>query len=131
MTIVDTSFSATGSWGADNTILFTPTGASPLFRVTATAGASRSPVTRLDQGSGDVQHSYPAFLPDGRRFIYTALGSRAGANEVRALYVGSLDGKAPPPKLLLEGGSNAKYANGYLLFYAAGRSLRNTWISRR
>ena len=36
------------------------------------------------------------------------------ATHARAVYIGSLDGA--PPRLLMKGGSNAKYADGHLLF---------------
>jgi Tol biopolymer transport system component len=115
VTLSDVAFHATGSWSRDNVILFTPSGNEPLSRISATAGGPAVPASHLDTESGELQHSYPWFLPDGQHFLYSAVGSRSGANDPRALYVGSLDGTAPR-KLLMEGASNAKYANGYLLF---------------
>ncbi len=54
----------------------------------------------------------PAFLPDGRRFIYLAVASRI---EDRALVVGSLNSELPTP--LLKTVQSAAYAApGYLLF---------------
>ena len=119
VTLADTMFSASGAWNRDNVILFTPDGTSPLFRVAAGGGSAPIAVSRLDTASGDVQHSYPAFLPDGRHFLYTALGSRTSANDPRAVYIGSLDPNESP-RLLLAGGSNAKYANGHLVFLRNG-----------
>jgi Tol biopolymer transport system component len=119
VTLADAMFSASGAWNRDNVILFTPEGNAPLSRVAASGGSAPVAVTRLDTTIGDVQHSYPAFLPDGRHFLYTALGSPTSANAARALYIGSLD-SSESPRLLLEGGSNAKYANGYLVFLRRG-----------
>nr|MBA3296438.1 PD40 domain-containing protein [Acidobacteriota bacterium] len=120
--LADVTFSATGAWSRDNVILFTKSGTSPLFRVSATAGGVAVPVGKLDTESGDVQHSYPAFLPDGRHYLYTAVGSRAGANNPRAVYVASLDG-TEPPRQILDAGSNARYANGHLVFLREGTLL--------
>ena len=115
VTLCDAAFGATGSWSRDDVLLFTPRGQSPLYRVSASGGTA-SPVTTLDRASGDYQHQYPVFLPDGRHFLYLVLGSKAGgATDPRAVYVGSLDPQEPP-KLLLLGGSNATYAQGYLIF---------------
>lgn len=44
-----------------------------------------------------------------------AIGSPGGAVEARGIYVSELD-SAGPPKLLIAGGSNARFADGYLLF---------------
>ena len=72
-------------------------------------------MTTLDKASGDVQHTAPWFLPDGRHFLYSAIGNRSGAPAVRAVYLGSLD-PAEPPRLLLPGGLVAQYASGHLVF---------------
>ena len=114
-TVCDAAFGAPGAWSPDDVILFTPKGGSSLYRVSA-SGGTPSPVTMLDAASGESQHSHPVFLPDGRHFFYLALGSKAGGvTDPRAVYVGSLDPREPR-KLLLQGGSNAKYSQGYLIF---------------
>ena len=76
MTVCDGGF-RTGAWSRDGFILFAPAGSSPLYRVPA-SGGEPTPVTTLDKASGEVQHSYPAFLPDGRHFLYSSVGSRTG-----------------------------------------------------
>jgi eukaryotic-like serine/threonine-protein kinase len=114
VTITESNVNNQGSWNRDDVILFAPkTG--PLFRVPA-SGGTPSPVTRLDGVSGDTTHWNSFFLPDGRHFLYHAVGSKtAGPNYARAIYVGSLD-PMEQSRLLLEGGSNAKYALRYVLF---------------
>jgi eukaryotic-like serine/threonine-protein kinase len=114
ITLTNQAFGATGAWNRDNIILFTPSGNGPIVRLSAVSPGTPTPVTTLEPENGDVQHSYPSFLPDGQHFLYTVIGSRGAATHARAVYVGSLDGK--PPRLVMDGGSNAKYANGYLLF---------------
>ena len=91
----------------------------------------------LDRASGEVQHGYPAFLPDGRHFLYFSMGSLAnGALDPRGIYLASLD-DASPAKLLIAGATQPRYANGHLLFVrsgtlmaqpfdAAGTALRGT-----
>jgi serine/threonine protein kinase len=112
--VASPAFNATGSWSGD-TILFTPTAASPIARVPATGGTPQS-VTMLDREAGDLIHRSPFFLPDGRHFLYVAVASREGGTTPRAVYVGSIDGNDGAPKLLLDTGSSAKYADGYLVF---------------
>jgi Tol biopolymer transport system component len=121
VTLCPALFGAPGTWNRDDVILFTPTGNSPLHRVPASSGTP-VPATTLDAAIGDVQHSYPFFLPDGRHFLYFVVGTKTGRTVPRGVYVGSLDSKGPD-KLILEGGSNAKYANGYLVYLRAGGLL--------
>jgi Tol biopolymer transport system component/predicted Ser/Thr protein kinase len=129
ITIADTVLPATGTWNEDNVILFTPAPANPIHRVPA-AGGTPVPVTTLDEQAGEVQHWYPYFLPDGQHFLYFAVGSQAGATDARAVLVGSLD-PTEPTKLLLQGGSNAKYANGHLFFSRAGRLVTQRFDAER
>ena len=121
VTLCDASFGSSGAWNRDDVILFTPKGNSPLYRVSA-SGGTPTQVTTLETASGDVQHSFPFFLPDGRHFLYFVVGSQASRTVPRGVYVGALDSKAPG-KLIEPGGSNAKYANGYLIFLRNGALL--------
>jgi Tol biopolymer transport system component len=115
VTLTDSTFNATAAWSSKGVILFTPTGNSALFRVSASTPQTPVAVTTLDESSGDIQHSFPSFLPDGEHFLFTVIGSRTGANEARGIYLGSLDGNTPP-RLLIEAGSLGKYASGHVLF---------------
>ncbi len=80
-----------GTWNADGAILFAPAGSGPLMRVSATGGEVTA-VTSL--GPQEQAHRFPQFLPDGRRFVFSVIGSpdRSGT------YLGALDG-SPPVRL--------------------------------
>ena len=60
---------ATGTWGADNTIIFGSIGGG-LFRVSADGGEPES-LTRLDQGEN--AHVFPQLLPDGNALLFTTV----------------------------------------------------------
>jgi Tol biopolymer transport system component len=121
LTLAEVSFGAPGAWSPDGVILFTPSGNAPLHRISSSGGTS-SAVTALDTAKGEVQHSYPSFLPDGRHFLFSTLGSTsAGATAPGGVYVGDLEA-AGAPRLLVEGASHARYANGYLV-YLEGATL--------
>ena len=77
-----------GTWNADGVIVFAPSITSPLMRVPAAGGAS---VAATTLGSGQFGHINPQFLPDGRRFLFTA----GGAADVEGIYLGNLDGTVP------------------------------------
>ena len=75
-----------GSWNADGDIIFGQYGG-PIMRVSA-AGGVATPITVLDAAHGDVAHTEPQFLPDGRHFIYM----RDRSTDI-AISAGSLDVK--------------------------------------
>jgi hypothetical protein len=75
-----------GAWNRDGDILFAPTNAGPLSRVSSSGG---TPVAATDLTDGQNVHRVPTFLPDGRHFLFFA----EGRSDVRGLYVGTLDSK--------------------------------------
>jgi eukaryotic-like serine/threonine-protein kinase len=77
----------TGSWSRDGAILIggITTG---TIRQVSDAGGSPSPVTELDGSRQEVVHGLPAFLPDGRHFLYVRVSSTA---ENSGLFIGAVD----------------------------------------
>ena len=82
-TLATVTTSRSGAWNADGVILFSPSNASPLFRVPASGGEAVA-VTTLDR---QTSHRFPSFLPDGRQFLFYAQGTQ----ETAGIYLGSLD----------------------------------------
>jgi hypothetical protein len=77
-------------------------------------------VTSLDAASGEVQQGDPSFLPDGRYFLNFSIGTlKGGPIDPRGIYLGSLDA-SEPARLLLPGATQARYANGHILFVQNG-----------
>jgi len=111
-----------GSWSADGTILFTRAGA--LYQVPAAGGEARQ-VTTLDATREETAHLTPAFLPDGRRFIFQV---RSRKPEHQGLYVGSLD--SAERTRISDAASSVAYASGYVLF-ARQRTLMAQRIDER
>ncbi len=74
------------AWGADGTILFSPSNRvnTGLYRIPATGGKAVQ-VTTVDRANRETYHSHPVLLRDGRRFLYRTQGT-AGA-----IYAGSFD----------------------------------------
>jgi serine/threonine protein kinase len=103
-----------GTWNKDDVILFAPSQAAGLFRVSADGGTP-VPSTVIDETSREKYHRMPWFLPDGHHFLYTAVGQDP---EKTAIYVADLNAKDPSRdrRLLTRAISNAEYANGYVLF---------------
>ena len=112
LTIADMSANNGGTWNQNDVIVFPPTPTSGLYRVSA-SGSTPAPVTKLAREESEVNHWQPFFLPDGRHFLYHSTNSKSAPGG--AVYVASLDAGSKP-KLVLQGGSNAQFALGYLLF---------------
>ena len=103
-----------GAWGREGVILFSNlTG--PITRVPATGG-ERSTATRVNQAEREDSHSYPHFLPDGRRFLYYV---RSANVERAGIYVKSLD--ADDARRVMDAGSNVAYVPpGYPVYARNG-----------
>jgi serine/threonine protein kinase/Tol biopolymer transport system component len=73
-----------GAWNAQSVIVIG--GHTGLMRVSATGGEP-SPLTMVDKSRQETAHGGPAFLPDGRHFLYLRVSRESG------IYLGSLDAK--------------------------------------
>jgi eukaryotic-like serine/threonine-protein kinase len=99
-----------GAWNRDNVILFRPPNQNLIYRVSADGGTPTA-ITALDDKAGDSELGSPFFLPDGKHFVYSAATRKGGR---AAIYIASLD--STDRKRLIDGGGNAKFADGFLLF---------------
>jgi Tol biopolymer transport system component len=113
-----------GSWSRDNVIVFAPSGAlgtTGLLRVSSNGGMPTA-ATAIDPATGETNHRWPHFLPDGRHFLYTAsTGTCCPPTKPAIVRIGSLD-PSEAPVTLLQAESAALYASGHLLF-ARGDTL--------
>ena len=110
-TICDAPNARGGAWAPDGTIIFTPATTSLLMRVSA-AGGNPEPASKLDTSRLENSHRWPAFLPDGKHFLFWGRTSKGPHENV--LYVGELG--TQQAKALMKNDSPAVYASGYLLF---------------
>jgi serine/threonine protein kinase/Tol biopolymer transport system component len=109
-----------GAWNRDGTIIFSPTVASPIIRISDTGGEPVAVTSGRSEGSGQG-HRWPFFLPDGKRFLYFSDWNGPKGPEGNGIYIGSVDGS--PAKLLFSDVTgNVEYSEGRLL-YVRDRSL--------
>lgn len=97
-----------GTWSRDGVILFSDVAG--IYRVPATGGEPALAL-RSDQ---PLLYRLPAFLPDGRHFFFLKT-PRQGVAEI---HLAALDSQETTR--LLAADSQARYANGHLLFARAG-----------
>lgn len=98
-----------GAWSAESGILMY--GRNGIARLSP-AGGPPVPLRNVDRARGEQYVVASAFLPDGRRYIFTVVSTRP---EVAGIYVGRLD-DGKEVRIAAEQ-SNAQYAApGFLLF---------------
>jgi Tol biopolymer transport system component len=83
-----------GAWSPSGTIVFQPDyREAPMARVSADGGEA-VPATRLDPAHDDLNHKFPAFLPDGIHFIYFVVSP---LDDRRGVYIARADRPAEVP----------------------------------
>jgi serine/threonine protein kinase len=107
------------TWSRDGVIVFSAGGS--LYRVSA-AGGEPVLLSKPDESRSESQHATPWFLPDGRRYLYTAWSANA---EARAIYVASIDdADAMASRVrLMPAESKAIYVEPGYLLYLRNRTL--------
>ena len=116
-TIADATPGRGGAWGPDGTILFAPSPAQGLYKVSARGGTVR-PVTEVNVERGDTSHRFPVFLPDGRHFLAFVQGASEGGN----VLLGSTDSKETRMLATADGG--VAFAPPNILLIVHDRVLR-------
>lgn len=108
------------SWGPDGSIVYANLSGG-LYRV-STSGGEPDTLTRLDQESGEISHRLPHILPDGNAVLFTAVYHKlydTDWNRARIYAQSLVTGER---KLLLEGGTDARYLpTGHLIFAREGK----------
>jgi eukaryotic-like serine/threonine-protein kinase len=109
------------SWGEDDTIVFaTASPVTGLQRVSVAGGAA-TVLTKPDRARGESDHLFPQFLPGGQAVLFTITPTTGG---VDASQIAVLDLRTGSQKMLLRGGSQARYLPSGHLVYAAAGTLR-------
>ena len=105
------------SWGPDDTIVFASSSPGGLWRVSG-AGGEPEELTTPSQEEGEQDHLWPQILPGGEAVLFTIARSFIENSQIAVL---SLDTGAR--KVLIEGGSHARYSPTDHLLYGAGGAL--------
>ena len=108
-TLCDAKQGRGGAWSGDGVIIFSELG-SPIYKVSESGG---TPVALTRVAEPIHGHRLPAFLPDGKRFLFSV---HIGTSDV--LCAGSIDGNLQ--KRIVDNASNAAYAQGHLFFVRDG-----------
>jgi Tol biopolymer transport system component len=104
--ICDVDIGRGGSWGSTDIVIFAPRPGGGLSQVAA-RGGKPTPLTKPDLSQAEVSHTFPHFMPDGRRFLYSVL-NKTGDSSIR---LASLDD--PKGKFLVNGEPGAIYTTNF------------------
>jgi Tol biopolymer transport system component len=104
------------SWSTDNTITFAASSNTGLLRVAA-AGGEPEVLTTANRDQGELGHWLPKVLPSGQAVLFTIL--TAGGLDTAQIAV--LDLHTREQKILIRGGSDARYVpTGHLVYFVGG-----------
>jgi serine/threonine-protein kinase len=107
---------AGAAWGPDDTIVFAWF---DLFRVPA-EGGSPSLLLKVDEQRGERFYRHPAFLPSGDAVLFTI--GMADTYSYDEAHIGVLSLESGEKKILIEGGSSARYSpSGHLIYAREGK----------
>ena len=102
------------SWGSDDTIVFATADMIGLMGVPAGGGETKVLFARTGP---DGVYAFPSVLPGGRAVLFTVLATNASPDGAQ---IAVLDRTTGERKVLLSGGTSAQYADGFLVYGAAG-----------
>ncbi len=118
LVLCNAPFGRGATWAADDTIIFAPSLASGLFRVSA-AGGTPQALTTPDHTQGEFGHRWPEILPGGQELLFT-IWRGTNADEAR---IGLLSLETGERRVLIEGGAGAHYLPSGHLVYVRGDQL--------
>jgi len=109
--ICDAPSGSDGTWSPEGVILYDGRASDPIQRVSS-AGGTPVVEVKADPAQKTAAVGWPEFLPDGRHYLYMAMGQKADDSVYR---IGSLDSKES--KVLVPAQTFITYApSGHLLF---------------
>ena len=110
------SFGMGGAWSNRGVIVLATFGTA-LKRVPA-SGGTPEPIPGAELSSDSIGHMWPAFLPDGKHFLYLDWKYPTRVSHDDGVWIGSIDGEKARRLSLTS--TNAQYSAGYLLFSRDG-----------
>jgi serine/threonine-protein kinase len=124
--IADTLIGAAGaSWGPDNFIYLDGVWDSGLLRVEATRGAKPKWFTVLDTASGEIDHTWPDVLPNGKGVVFTVAFRKSSGTEERSSHsIAVAEIPSGKHRVIINDAMYPRYSqSGHLLYVTANKTL--------
>jgi Tol biopolymer transport system component/predicted Ser/Thr protein kinase len=132
-TVASANGMGSATWSREGVIVFGGTTASVIRQVSESGGPVTA-LTTLDQERAELVHGIPAFLPDGRHFLYTRV---TGDEATAGVFIGESNRKPEDQGLTrLVAASNAVYMRGeksagHLLYLRQGTLVSHAFDTER
>jgi DNA-binding SARP family transcriptional activator/Tol biopolymer transport system component len=126
ITVTETLTGQTGaSWGPDGFIYTDGSGRTGLLRVAAKPGAVPSWFTALDTARGEVDHTWPDALPNGKGVLFTvSFDRRNGVKGALSYAIAVADIPSGKHRVIVDDAMYARYASSsHLLYVTASKVL--------
>jgi eukaryotic-like serine/threonine-protein kinase len=106
------------TWASEDTIIVATQDVTTGLQRVRPAGGPAIVLTRPDRTQGEADHLWPELLPGGRAVLFTIAPQTGGLD---AAQIAVLDLQTGARKILVRGGTHARYVpSGYLVYAAAG-----------
>ncbi|MBI4264860.1 MAG: serine/threonine-protein kinase [Acidobacteria bacterium] len=109
------------TWGPDGTIVFANNQAATGLQRVSADGGEITVLTRPNRERGEADHVWPESLPGGEAILFTIESASGGPD---AFEIAVLDLRTGTQRVVVQGGSHARYVSSGHLVYLAGGSLR-------
>jgi hypothetical protein len=106
-----------GTWRADGTIVYATS--EGLYQVSENGGEPRL-LRKPDPVRKEVRYAWPQFMPDGQYVLFTIIRD----DSIDGAQIAVLDMNTLEARLVLTGGTDARYASTGHLVYASGQTLK-------
>jgi len=106
-------------WGVDKNVYY-GTISGGIYRV-GEEGGQPVQITKVDSAAREISHRFPELLPDGKSVLYTVKYNNIMTFDEAAIAV--FDQKAGKSKILIRGGTFARYVPTGYIVYARGSFL--------
>jgi len=117
--ICETDNGSDGTWGSAGYIIYDASAGDSLFMVPA-SGGTPAPLLGINRDVGEVTHSWPWFLPDGKHYLYLAeMADKAKAGGNYLLRVGNIETREAQTLFPID--ARVQYCDpGYLVYFRNG-----------
>jgi eukaryotic-like serine/threonine-protein kinase len=109
-------------WLNEDTLIYAPDPAGPLYQLSANGGSEPRQISKLDASKNERTHRWPQVLPGGKAVIFT-VGTLDSPDSYERANIEAVILATGDRRVIVQGASMARYASTGHLIFARGGSL--------